>query len=200
MVMNHIFPHPPYAEDQPFARTILVAHCLHRGLALGALGGAAVPVALVPVRLLRRAVAADSAPIHPSTSVPTPGPTRTATATATASAAAGRPRAPLLTGGMVVRSAGVGAVVGVGAIGAAVAAKMWGEEEYAWQDRSWRILENGGQNYTDMGGIVGAAAGAGWAAASRGNLGGWRGAVGRVALGNAVALTGSMVYTMSNKQ
>ena len=197
MVMNYVFPHPPYAEDQRYAKTILVTHCLHRGVAAGALSGAAAPIVAVPFRLLRRAVAADSAPIHPSTSVPTPGPTRTAT---TASAATTRPRAPLLTGGMVVRSAGTGGVVGMGLLGVAVALRMKGQEEYAWQDRSWRILENVGQNVTDEGGLLGAAAGAGWAMASRGNLGGWRGAVGRIALGNAVVSTGCMMYTVSKKQ
>jgi hypothetical protein len=39
--MSRFFPHPPYAEDQPYGRTILTTHVLARGFTTGAgLGGA----------------------------------------------------------------------------------------------------------------------------------------------------------------
>jgi hypothetical protein len=37
--MSRFFPHPPYAEDQPFSKTILTTHVLHRGFTAGALVG-----------------------------------------------------------------------------------------------------------------------------------------------------------------
>jgi hypothetical protein len=37
--MSRLFPHPPYAEDQPFPHTILTAHVLYRGFQAGALIG-----------------------------------------------------------------------------------------------------------------------------------------------------------------
>lgn len=40
--MSRLFPHPPYAEDQPYHHTILTTHVLSRGFATGAGVGAAV--------------------------------------------------------------------------------------------------------------------------------------------------------------
>ncbi len=37
--MSRFFPHPQYAEDQPYARTILTAHVLSRGFQTGAVIG-----------------------------------------------------------------------------------------------------------------------------------------------------------------
>jgi len=38
--MDRFFPHPDYAEDQPYSRTILTTHVLHRGANFGAALGA----------------------------------------------------------------------------------------------------------------------------------------------------------------
>jgi len=38
--MDRFLPHPDYAEDQPYSRTILTTHVLHRGANLGAALGA----------------------------------------------------------------------------------------------------------------------------------------------------------------
>ncbi|KAL9596339.1 MAG: hypothetical protein Q9219_005856 [cf. Caloplaca sp. 3 TL-2023] len=38
-----MFPHPTYAEDQPWAGTILTIHCLHRGFNAGAILGLVAP-------------------------------------------------------------------------------------------------------------------------------------------------------------
>ncbi|KAH8908319.1 hypothetical protein BR93DRAFT_966396 [Coniochaeta sp. PMI_546] len=40
--MSRLFPHPDYAEDQPFGHTILALHALSRGFALGAGAGSAI--------------------------------------------------------------------------------------------------------------------------------------------------------------
>lgn len=37
--MSRLFPHTPYAEDQPLSKTILTTHVLHRGFQTGAAGG-----------------------------------------------------------------------------------------------------------------------------------------------------------------
>ncbi|KAL8690153.1 MAG: hypothetical protein Q9218_004336 [Villophora microphyllina] len=43
--MAMILPHAVYAEDQPYARTILTIHCLHRGFTSGAILGMVAPFA-----------------------------------------------------------------------------------------------------------------------------------------------------------
>ncbi|KAI4250760.1 MAG: hypothetical protein LQ352_005265 [Teloschistes flavicans] len=42
--MAMIFPHAVYAEDQPYPRTILTIHCLHRGFTAGAILGMLPPL------------------------------------------------------------------------------------------------------------------------------------------------------------
>ncbi len=37
--MSHLIPHPPYAEDQPYARTYLTTHVLHRTFQTGSVIG-----------------------------------------------------------------------------------------------------------------------------------------------------------------
>lgn len=44
-IPTHYLPHPPYAEDQPYARLILTTHCLSRGFQTGALIGSIVGTA-----------------------------------------------------------------------------------------------------------------------------------------------------------
>lgn len=42
--MSRLFPHPPYAEDQPLSHTILYTHVLTRGIQAGTLIGAGISV------------------------------------------------------------------------------------------------------------------------------------------------------------
>jgi hypothetical protein len=49
--MSRFFPHPAYAEDQPFPKGILTLHVLTRGFQVGALGGALVSI---PTYFLRK--------------------------------------------------------------------------------------------------------------------------------------------------
>lgn len=49
--MSRLFPHPPYAEDQPYRKAILTTHVLTRGFQAGALVGS---ILSVPVYFLRK--------------------------------------------------------------------------------------------------------------------------------------------------
>src|ERR1700710_985552 len=53
------------------------------------------------------------------------------------------PPSPFIT--TVLRSTGLGAVVGTGILAIGLPMRMRGREEIEWQDRSWRLLENKGQ-------------------------------------------------------
>jgi hypothetical protein len=48
--MSRLFPHPPYAEDQPLARTILTTHVLTRGIQTGSLLGLVTGTSLHTLR------------------------------------------------------------------------------------------------------------------------------------------------------
>jgi hypothetical protein len=48
--MSRFFPHPPYAEDQPLARTILTTHVLTRAVQAGSLVGTGVGLSLLTLR------------------------------------------------------------------------------------------------------------------------------------------------------
>lgn len=92
----------------------------------------------------------------------------------------------------ILRSTGVGAVVGTGLLAVGLPMRMWGREEIEWKDRSWRLLENKGQVEVDDWTYGGMALGLVSAVASgRRNLG-WRGAVGRVGMGSVVGMLGYM--------
>ena len=117
--MNHLIPHPAYAEEQPYYRTILASHVLFRGFQAGSiLGGVVGPITYVARR-------------------------------------AGRPVfLPLF-----LRTTGVGAVLGTASMAVALPLRMWGREEIEWRDRSWRLLENRGQNEVDQWSLAGAGLG-----------------------------------------
>ncbi|ATY59824.1 hypothetical protein A9K55_005841 [Cordyceps militaris] len=61
--MSRYFPHTPYAEDQPLARTILTTHVATRAVTLGTLLGVATTSARTLVPALRRPPTA--APLPP---------------------------------------------------------------------------------------------------------------------------------------
>ncbi|EPE24816.1 hypothetical protein GLAREA_11397 [Glarea lozoyensis ATCC 20868] len=48
--MSRFFPHPPYAEDQPLAKTILYTHTTTRGLQLGSLLSSTFSLSLFSLR------------------------------------------------------------------------------------------------------------------------------------------------------
>ncbi|KAK3719316.1 hypothetical protein LTR37_004535 [Vermiconidia calcicola] len=56
--MSRLFPHSAYAEDQPFAQTLLTYHVLHRGLQSGAVVGLSIGVVRSLIRHTPLATAA----------------------------------------------------------------------------------------------------------------------------------------------
>jgi hypothetical protein len=92
----------------------------------------------------------------------------------------------------LLRSTGIGAVVGLGVLTVGLPMRMLGREDIEWKDRSWRLLENKGQVECDDWTYAGMAAGA--VAATRGGASGWRGAVGKVGAGSVIGMLGYMGY------
>ena len=209
--MSRYFPHTPYAEDQPLARTILTVHVLMRAITTGTIIG----LTTASVRhLVRRSPPLPPAPTAAAGgaaggatgvgaaaggagAVPVAGAgaragaATSATATATAAGAA---RVPLTR--LLLPAAYRGTVWTIGLVGVGLVGRMWGREEIEWQDRSWRLLENEGQLECDdwtvggMGvGAVAAAAAAGGGAAGQGLL---KRAVGGMGVGSLVGMAGYM--------
>jgi hypothetical protein len=150
--MSRFFPHPPYAEDQPYSKTILTTHVLSRGFTAGALIGALLSL---PSHYIRK----------PPHSLPT----------------------------TLIRSAGLGTVIGTSLLSIGLAARMWDKEPIEWKDRSWRLLENKGQVEVDDWSYGGAVMGAAAAVTARTKLG-WRGYLGGMGLGSLVGVGGYMVW------
>ena len=79
---------------------------------------------------------------------------------------------------------------------------MWGREDIELKDRSWRLLENRGQQEIDVWSLWGTGAGVAtlgaFRLANRGEigarLGGWKIWVGATAAGNAVGVVGYMAW------
>ena len=163
--MSRLFPHPSYAEDQPFRRAILTTHVLTRGFQAGALVGS---ILSVPVYLLRKPSSSSYLPrFYPF---------------------------------QLLRSTGVGAVIGTGFLSVGLVARMWGKEEIEWADRSWRLLENKGQVEVDDWGYGGAVLGAAGTYLS-GNVArlGWRGLLGGTGLGSVAGVGAYMVWRSAGK-
>ncbi|KAG8527942.1 uncharacterized protein KY384_006858 [Bacidia gigantensis] len=153
--MPPYFPHAPYAEDQPLAKTLLAVHVLHRGFQVGAFFGP-------PINLLSRFYLS-------------------------------RRRPAVLANFPLLQS-----LVRTGLLAIGLVARMWGREEIEWKDRSWRLLENKGQQEVDNWSMIGAAAGvAGLGLARIGGasgLRGWKIWVGAGAVGNAVGAVSYIGY------
>lgn len=94
----------------------------------------------------------------------------------------------------MLRSAGVGTVVGTSLLALALAGRMHGREEIEWKDRSWRLLENKGQVEVDSWSVPGALAG--------GLIvgGGWRGRLGGAGLGSLLGVAGYMGWRYGVKK
>ncbi|MCJ1475819.1 hypothetical protein MMC13_004483 [Lambiella insularis] len=169
------FAHPPYAEDQPLARTILTTHVLTRFFQVGALGGLLSGSAYHSLLLLRQR--RSPSPILPSPRIAFLPPT-------------------------ILRFTAAGAALGTVFAAIGLPARMWGKEEIEWQDRAWRLLENKGQVETDTWGYVGLGVGA--VACWGGSRGMARGVRARVVVGGAgvgttVGWLGYMVWRYAVK-
>lgn len=162
--MSRFLPHPAYAEDQPLHHTILTAHVLHRGFQAGGVVGL---------------IGGAAQSFLPSQ-------------TTTAAGAAGASRVALL-GPTLLRSAGVGSLLGLGLMAVGLPLQMRGREEIEWKDRSWRLLENEGQMAVDDWGVGGAVLGVVVATVRRTTTGlGVRGLVGSASIGNLMGVVGCM--------
>lgn len=78
----------------------------------------------------------------------------------------------------------------------ALAGRMYGREEIEWKDRSWRLLENQGQNQTDewsAAGMVGGAVG-GVAIGRSVGVAAWRGALGGAGTGSIMGVVAMMAW------
>ncbi|KAI4213286.1 MAG: hypothetical protein LQ351_004027 [Letrouitia transgressa] len=100
----------------------------------------------------------------------------------------------------VATSAGTGSVIGTALLAVGLTARMWEREEVEWQDRSWRLLSNGGQNRTDDWSMMGAGFGALGGAVARmqnwqgfGRLWLMRAGLGGAAMGSALGVLGHVV-------
>ncbi|MCJ1243020.1 hypothetical protein MMC30_000216 [Trapelia coarctata] len=210
-----LLPHPPYADDQPLARTILTTHVLHRGFQAGSLLGALVGSSRFLYRKLRpspdpplpnlsswRFAQTPHGPSSPGRAGPYDSPLALRALRLRAFSAS-----PVVG---VLRATGTGAVVGALAAGVALVGRMRGREDIEWRDRAWRLLENEGQMGVDVGSAVGMVVGAvgvgvmvlrgrggGAVKGMRGMTGtrvGWRGVVGGVGLGGLGGVGGWMGY------
>ncbi|MCJ1380759.1 hypothetical protein MMC17_003868 [Xylographa soralifera] len=171
--MSRLFPHTAHAEDQPLAHTILTTHVFFRGFQSGAAVGLLLGSARHSLSLLRQRRVPS-----PLSQLSTPA--RLAFLPAT-----------------IVRSTAVGAVVGTALMAVALPGRMWGREEIEWQDRSWRLLENKGQEEVDAWGVLGASVGAVMGIGGRKGLverGMWKGIVGGAGVGTTVGMVGYMVW------
>ncbi|KAI9745021.1 MAG: hypothetical protein M1818_001299 [Claussenomyces sp. TS43310] len=158
--MSRLWPHAAYAEDQPYAKTVLRTHTTYRGFQAGALVGAIVGGG-------RQVLGKSRASSTPS--LPLAG---------------------------ILRSAGVGAVVGTGVLAVMTELRMYGRQPIEWADRSWRLLENRGQLAVDDWSLAGAAmtlAVLTTGARRKGPLA-WKGTVGGLGLGSLLGTAGYMVW------
>ncbi|KAE8390092.1 hypothetical protein BDV23DRAFT_155874 [Aspergillus alliaceus] len=134
MMLSTLWPHTEYAEDQPFPKLILTSHVLDRSFQAGAFLGASA--GLTRMALLAYRPTANNK-LYTRWIVP-PGSTPAT---------------------LLLRSTGVGAAIGLGAMIAMLPYYLVKWEPIEWQDRSWRLLENEGQLEVDTWGFVGAVLG-----------------------------------------
>ncbi|KAJ7599266.1 hypothetical protein C8J56DRAFT_916259 [Mycena floridula] len=106
-----------------------------------------------------------------------------------------RPVQPFTT--TLLRSTGIGTLVGTGFLTLALAGRMYDKTEIEWSDRSWRLLENKRQVEVDDWSLLGTMAGAGAASFRAGRLG-FRGVLGGASLGSLLGVAGFMVSSSTN--
>lgn len=169
--MSRYFPHPPGVEDQPYSRTILITHVLHRGFQAGAMFGSMGGLSYSVYRYFRPLASSTTPQLE----------FRNLFLSAT------------------LRSTGTGAIAGQGLMVLGVTARMWGKDKSEWQDRAWRLLENKGQLSTDDWSLNGMAVGIALAvfAARRGIIiakAGPIAVIGAAGLGSLIGTEGSMEW------
>lgn len=180
--MSALWPHPPYAEDQPHHHTILTTHVLFRGFQAGSILGSLSGALYYTYLSLRKPPPSSSSSSTIPSSKPSPLATTvspSATISRGASASAISTRALFMP--TVLRTAATGSILCTALMVVMLPLRMRGREEIEWKDRSWRLLENKGQVEVDSfslsGAVLGAAAA--WrATGGSGRLGMGQGGVG----------------------
>ncbi|KAI1624818.1 hypothetical protein EDD37DRAFT_363512 [Exophiala viscosa] len=212
--MSALFPVAEYAEDQRFAGTILTTHVLHRGFQSGAVMGAAVgALRTVPFNsmyssilrprqkhnsAIEGAFSASNRPTtlktvfsHPAATFQATRPSRQFFSTTTSQL-----RLPVnaqsttAASAKILRSTGVGSVVGLSAMAIMLPMMMHGKEEIEWQDRSYRLLHNKGQVAVDTWSLIGMTTAIGLGAIRDAGVvkQGWRVVAGRLGAGSLIGV------------
>ncbi|KAF1988094.1 hypothetical protein K402DRAFT_392364 [Aulographum hederae CBS 113979] len=172
--MTAIFSQSDYAEDQPYAHTILAFHVIRAGFTAGSV------------------LSLPSAAITPVIS----------TLYKTRSITSLRNISPGTFRNAAIVHASRGGPLGLLFGALAVTGQMWGREDIEWKDRSWRLLGNKTQVETDnwvLGGVVLGAAGA-LIAGRRGRLPAFAGRPATAVIGGATigSATGVVVMLAKN--
>ncbi|KAL9051497.1 MAG: hypothetical protein Q9162_005970 [Coniocarpon cinnabarinum] len=187
--MSRFCPRAEYAEDQPWGKTVLAAHVLHRGFQSGALLGS-VAGALRFATTQRTTPTSTSSASANSTMMRKPQVSSTSSSALSATSAR-----PQITGRLIA-GAGTGSVVGTVIATIALWGRMNGREDIEWRDRSWRLLQNRGQVEVDDWSIIGAVAGAAGSSVIKGAaaIPPWKRLLGGAGLGNVAGVAAYMVW------
>jgi len=191
--MSRLWPTKDYAEDQPYPRAILATHVLTRGAQVGALGGLAAGFSIV---ILRHFNVLKATPATSTSAVSLPSTKPTAAAKVPTSALTSSVRSATIN--TLLRSTGVGFLLGTGILSVGLSAQMRGKEAIEWKDRSWRLLRNKGQlecdDWSYGGMILGVASAVRQGVPSQGAITAidFLKGVGRVGVGGTVGLLGYM--------
>lgn len=92
----------------------------------------------------------------------------------------------------ILRSTGIGAVIGTGFLTVGLPMQMRGKAEIEWADRSWRLLENKGQVKCDDWTYALMATGLASSLTGSKSSRGWTGVAGRAGLGSVAGMLGYM--------
>ncbi|KAK4946792.1 hypothetical protein LTR10_014294 [Elasticomyces elasticus] len=217
--MSALFPVAEYAEDQRFAGTILTTHVLHRGFQSGAVVGAAVgALRKVPFSSMYSSIprpqqkhnaiteGAFSAsnrlntmrPVfsQPASTYQTTSPARQFFSTTTSQLRLpSNAQSTTAASAKILRSTGVGSVVGLSAMAIMLPMMMRGKEEIEWQDRSYRLLHNKGQVAVDTWSLIGMTTAIGIGAFRDGSVmkQGWKVVAGRLGAGSLIGVGAGLV-------
>ncbi|KIX09418.1 uncharacterized protein Z518_00498 [Rhinocladiella mackenziei CBS 650.93] len=220
--MSALFPVAEYAEDQPLSRTILTTHVLHRGFQSGAAVGILVGGvrSILPSKTISNSISVKQHPQRNISSlIPRTGggagggvvpfkadanmsglarqffsTTSTAFSSSTSPASISGSALQPATSALILRSTGVGSLIGFSAMAIMLPFYMRGKEKIEWQDRAYRLLHNKGQVEMDNYSLVGAggALAVGWYRGGGVNgLGkqGWKIVLGHVGVGSLVGVS-----------
>lgn len=94
----------------------------------------------------------------------------------------------------IIASSARGGIGGMVFVGLGLFGLMRDKDEYAWQERSWRLLSNKGQNETDIASLAGGVAGAVWGSTRRSVSRNAVKALGGAGLGSAIGTFGYMTF------